>query len=101
MIQSKNIGIDFDESLCEEVCWTESDAKNATPKKDFIEQVNRLSDQGHFIVVYTARRDHLMPASLEWLRKHGVKYHAISNTKIPLDYYVDDKSVHIRDIGSL
>lgn len=100
MTEGKNIGIDFDGSLCKEVCWTETQVLNATPRKEFIEHVNRLFAT-NFIVIYTARKDHLLPTSLEWLRRNGVKYHAISNIKIPLEFYVDDKAVHINDIDTL
>ena len=100
MINRKNIGLDFDETLCEECCFTVDDVRNATPRKDFIKKCNELYDH-NFIIIYTARRDHLIAESLEWLRRNGVKYHAFSNIKVPLDCYIDDKALHIDDIDKL
>ena len=100
MPNKENIGIDFDETLCEEVCYTPEEVLKATPRREFIEKVNKLYDQ-NFIVIYTARRHKLIPASLDWLDRNGVKYHAISNKKIPLFVYIDDKALHINDIDKL
>lgn len=100
MINRKTLGIDFDETLCEEQCFTVEQVRNATPRKDFIEKINKLFDE-NFIVIYTARRNNLISDSLDWLQKHNVKYHAISNIKVPLDKYVDDKALHIDDIGKI
>lgn len=100
MINRKIIGVDFDETLCEEVCFTPEEARKATPRKEFIEKINKLNES-NFIVIYTARRDFLIPESLEWLRKNGVKHHAFSNNKIPLDILIDNGALHIDDIDKL
>ena len=100
MIHHKNIGVDFDNTLTNEICYTPEEVLSATPKQDIIDKVNALHSQ-NFIVIYTARRDYLLPASLEWLKRHGVRFHAISNNKIPLDLYIDDLAVHIDDVDEL
>lgn len=45
-----------------------------------------------FVIIYTARKDELIPATLEWLRRNNVRWHAFSNIKIPASLYVDDKA---------
>ncbi len=87
------IAVDLDGCLVKSVCWTPEECLKAKPNKKIIELVNRI-EAGNFIIIYTARRDHLIPASLQWLRKNGVKFHAISNNKMAADVYIDDCAVN-------
>lgn len=89
----KLIAVDIDDTLTNETCWTDGDCLRATPRKDIIEKIDKLY-RNNFIILYTARRDHLIPATFEWLRRHNVRWHAFSNQKMPADYYIDDKAVH-------
>ena len=93
---AKVIMIDCDNTLTKETCWTHEECLNAEPRQDVLNKVNSLVNV--WIIVYTARADELIPATIKWLRKHNVKYHAISNIKIPADVgYVDDRSITIED----
>ncbi len=94
-MKGRVICIDCDGTLTKDVCWTPDDCLNAVPREEVIEKVNEVGLVA-FIVIYTARRDELIPATLKWLRKVGVTFHAISNNKIGTDMgYVDDKSITI------
>ena len=84
--------VDMDGTLCEEICFTVEKCLTATPKKAVIEKVNKLYEE-NFITIYTARRDQLIEATLTWLRANGVRFHTISNQKIPADYYIDDRAM--------
>jgi len=96
-MKPKVIAIDIDGTLTKETCWTEEECLNATPYQEVIDKVNEIF-LTNFIVLYTARRDELITATLKWLRKHNVRFHAISNNKIGIDVgYVDDKSITIED----
>lgn len=86
------IAVDMDKTLCAGECWTIESCKNISPVTKMIKKINYLS-LSKFIVIYTARRDHLIPATLGWLRRWGVQFHAISNNKTPADIYIDDKSI--------
>lgn len=86
--------IDMDKTLCNEVCFTPQECLDATPQEWVIETVAEAYKTG-FIVIYTARVDELIPATLEWLRRNNVRYHAISNLKIPAAIYLDDKAVRV------
>lgn len=88
--------IDVDGTLCHTEEWTVEGVRNAEPNIRLIEKVNELH-KNNFIIIYTARVDDLIPATLEWLRRHNVRYHAISNLKVPTDFYVDDKAVYPMD----
>lgn len=88
------IGIDIDGTLCKEICWTQEECLNATPRLGVIKKVGYLYIY-NFIIIYTARRDHLIAATMKWLRLNDVPYHAISNKKIGLDMLIDDKCISV------
>ena len=90
---AKVYAIDVDGTLTKSVCWTPEECLDAQPRQEVIDAVNSL--QCVWIIINTARRDELMPATIRWLRKHNVRYHAICNQKIPADYYVDDRFLTI------
>lgn len=94
------IAVDMDGTLCKEVCWDERACVHATPNHKMINLVNQLSKTKH-IVIYTARKDNLIPVTLQWLRLHDVHFDAISNKKMPADIYIDDKAIHVDDTKSL
>ena len=81
--------IDIDNTLTTSVCWTEEEMINAKPNQEVIDLVNRWA-RDSFIVIYTARRDCFYQVTIDWLRKHGVTFHAISMGKMPSDFYLDD-----------
>ena len=92
--KQKIICVDIDGTLCEGDAWTEEDCLKAIPIKKNIEKVNQMYQYG-FVIMYTARREELIAATLQWLRENGVRYHAISVRKIPTDYYFDDKAAKL------
>ena len=90
------IGVDIDGTLCEEECYTKEEVLNATPRLDVIEKVNELS-RTKFITLLTARRDYLISATLQWVKKNGIYLHSISNNKMPCDILIDDKVMNVED----
>jgi uncharacterized HAD superfamily protein len=100
MTNKKLLGVDVDGTLTKETCWNIEEVKTATPRLDVIEKVNKLYDS-NFIVIYTARRRFLTEATLDWLDKHGVKYHAYSHIKVPFEDLIDDHVTHVNDIDTL
>ena len=91
------IGVDLDGCLAIEECWTPEQCLNATPNLELI-QLLRDKFPGCLIIIWTARVDELIPASLKWLRKHDVPFRAISNLKMGADLYIDDKTLNPRDV---
>lgn len=89
-----NICFDIDGTLCNEICFTEKEVRNATLNKKMAKLAEYYYLNG-FLILYTARREELIGATLKWLRLNGVRYHAISNIKIPASMYVDDKAKEI------
>ena len=92
----KVILVDIDGCLTADTAWTSEDCLRAKPRLDVIEKVNELYKE-NFIVLYTARRDHLIPATLEWCRRNNVHFQAISNLKVGAEIYIDDRCVNVED----
>ena len=86
----KVILVDIDKTLCEEECWTSEECLNATPRKDVIDFVNKISLQ-NIVILYTARMDELMTATFKWVKRNDIRNRGISNTKIGCDILIDDK----------
>jgi len=92
----------MDGTLCYGIAWTVEDVPKMKPRLDVIEKVNKLALEGIDghpvkIMVWTARRDELIPATLEWLRKHDVRFWGISNNKIAAELYIDDRAINVED----
>ena len=94
------INVDVDGTLTNESCFTAEQVLRATPKQHIIDKIARLYEED-YIVIYTARRDSLIVATLEWLRRNNIRWHAFSNQKPPSDAYIDDLAVSIEDVDKL
>lgn len=95
-IRGIQICVDVDGTLCNETCFTIADVEKSTSNPKMVALTNELY-KGNTIVIYTARRDSMIPATLEWLHKNGIKFHSISNNKIPTSMYIDDCAVNAED----
>ena len=87
---------DLDNTLCSSVG---NDYSIAEPFKNRILKVNRLYDQGHTIIIDSARgtlsKKDLFELTQEQLKSWGVKYHYLrTGVKFFADHYVDDKAIN-------
>ena len=85
--------IDIDNTICTQ----EKDYSMAKPFLDRIASFNKLYNEGHIIVYYTARGTE---TGTDWrevtekqFRQWGVKYHDLIFGKPSADFYIDDKGV--------
>lgn len=85
---------DLDGTLCDTFG---SDYENSQPKIDRILRVNQLFNEGHIVIIFTARGS---TSGLNWteLTRHqlmnwGVQYHQLILGKPSADIYVDDKAM--------
>lgn len=92
--------IDLDETLCRNL-----DGNNyemCEPIVERIEKVNRLFDEGHYIVIWTARGKRSgkdwSEKTLEQLKEWNVKYNELNMDKPDYDVYIDDKSFNVDSI---
>jgi len=83
------------------------DYAKAGPLQHGIDQVNQMYDMGYTITLYTARYGDRASGNihkqyergyvewLDWLKKHGVKYHHAYMGKPAGIMYIDDKAVRV------
>lgn len=89
--------VDLDGVLCKGDSYNERECKRAKPIQKNIRKINKLY-MTNFIVIYTARKDFLIPITLEWLRANKVNFHAISNNKVSADIYIDNRAMRPEEI---
>lgn len=96
-----DIVFDIDGVIAEN--WN-GDYENAPPVPEGIEAVNKTYDAGYNVTLFTARFGKRHPGfqyqygyevTINWLRKHGVKFHKLILGKPAGDIYVDDKAVRV------
>jgi hypothetical protein len=91
------LAYDMDGCLCKEVCWTPEECLKVKPNEKVIEHCNGNYETA-ITIIYTARKDELIPATIQWLRKHGVRYWAISNQKLHFDLLIDDCVMNVKSV---
>ena len=96
----KNYLIDIDGTICKEV----GEVIGREPYVDRIEKINKLYDEGHTIVFYTARglksgrgEQHYRPITEQQLKEWGVKYHELCFKGHNGDYFIDDRGINAED----
>ena len=92
------IYIDIDDTICTS---KNGDYPNAQPLRINIAKANKLYDEGHTIVYWTARG---MTSERDWteltikqLNAWGVKYHRLKMNKPSYDLFIDDKALNTLD----
>ena len=83
--------IDIDGTICSQ----EKDYSQAQPFLDRIQKINKLYDNGNYIVYFTARGTE---TGINWrkiiekqFKEWNVKYHELIFGKPSADYYIDDR----------
>jgi len=94
---------DLDKTLCTKKTPEETYA-DVKPIQPMIDQLNKFYDEGHTIIISTARnmltqKNHISRCianvgldTLLWLKKYNVNYHGLDFGKDIGDIYIDDKS---------
>ena len=95
------IYVDIDETICnydEGDKYAERDYARAQPIKKNIKKINKLYDEGHTIVYWTARGS---ISGLDWeeltlkqLDKWNAKYHHAGTGKPNYDLFICDKAIN-------
>ena len=86
---------DLDGTLCN---TDGNNYKDSTPKKERIEIINNLYDEGHTILIDTARGcvsgKNYFFFTMEQLKSWGVKFHTLrTGVKFGADIFIDDKGI--------
>ena len=108
---------DIDGTICtqskrdyeHEVAPTNHPYDKAVPWKKSIEKINKLYDEGHYIMYFTARAmgrfnsdskkaiEAFYDFTDEQLKSWGCKYHKLELGKPHVDLFVDDKGINSED----
>ena len=103
---------DLDKTLCTKKKSNET-YKDVKPIKEIIDLLNKLHDEGYFIVIETARKkkkkkndeskviQNVGEDTLKWLRENNVKYDGIKFGKTYGEFYVDDKAIRPSELYKL
>ena len=89
-MSNKTIFIDIDGTICsEERTFERSLAKPLLGAK---EAVNKMYEDGHTIVFWTARGWEQYKITEHWLKENGFKYHQILMGKPQSTIFIDDRA---------
>jgi len=106
---SKRYCVDIDGTICSPTVGR--DYHKAEPWQDRIKVLNKLYDEGNYIIYFTARamgrfadlphsvasvkaKEVLYDLTKQQLEEWGVKYHELIMGKPHADYFIDDKGVN-------
>ena len=91
--------VDIDGVLCEN---TYGQYDQASPVEENIAKVNALFDQGHTVILWTARG---ATTGIDWrsttekqMKRWGVKHHELRMGKPAYDVFIDDKAMRIEEL---
>lgn len=93
------IYVDIDETICSHSHTQGArDYSKASPIRDRIDKINKLYDEGHVIIYWTARGT---VTGIDWtdltksqLQKWGAKHHDLKLGKPAYDLFIDDKNIN-------
>jgi uncharacterized HAD superfamily protein len=93
------IYIDIDDTICDSP--NKLDYSKCTPIKENIQKANKLYEEGHTIIYWTARGTQ---TGLDWTQvtkkqflDWGVKYHDLKFGKPYYDLFIDDKNINTKN----
>ena len=93
------IYIDIDETICNSP--NKPDYNDSTPINKNIKKANKLYDEGHEIIYWTARGTQ---TGIDWsditkkqFKEWGVKYHDVKFGKPYYDLFIDDKNMNTQN----
>ena len=109
---SKRYCVDIDGTICSPTVGR--DYHKAEPWQDRIKVLNKLYDEGHYIIYFTARamgrfanlphsvasvkaKEVLYDLTKQQLEEWGVKYNELIMGKPHADFFIDDKGVKDED----
>ncbi len=74
----KNYLIDIDGTVCDDVPNEEPERMvTVMPYPDALKILNKWYDEGHIITFFTSRTEDTRDITIEWLDRHGFKYHGL------------------------
>jgi uncharacterized HAD superfamily protein len=92
------IVIDMDGTICtEEKTYSRALAK---PLPGAVENINKLYDEGHIVLIYSARTWMEYEMTYDWLCKYNIKFHQLILGKPIGDVWIDDRAINFKSWAS-
>ena len=94
------IYVDVDDTICyyNEELKGKMEYSKAIPYSKRINKINKLYDEGHKIIYWTARgtvtQKLWFSTTLQQLQKWGCKFHELKMGKPAYDLFIDDKNIN-------
>ena len=86
--------IDLDGTICsEEKTFSRSMAKPLPGAKDTLA---KLKEQGHTLIIYSARGWNEFEMTIKWLNDNEISYDQVILGKPVGDYWIDDRAVNFK-----
>jgi len=108
MNEKEIVAVDMDGTLCEAYDFTDwmhhppkywmEVMANLKPIQKTIDYVNKLSDEGAEVYIFTARDDIYTQMTIDWLKKNKVKYEWIQMKKPFYTLFIDDRTMRPEEI---
>ena len=87
--------IDLDGTICTEEKTFDRCNAELLPKAKL--SINKLYDEGHIIIIYSARGWAEYEMTYKWLTNKGVKFHQLVLGKPIGDFWIDDRAISFKD----
>lgn len=68
---------------------------------NIIEKINEMYENGYWITIHTSRKECLRNVTEGWLIDNDVMYHELIMDKPTADFYLDDKSITLKEFMEL
>ena len=97
------IFVDIDDTICfyNKVSQGKMDYSKAIPYLERINKINKLYDEGHKIIYWTARGSVTQKLwfniTYQQLKNWNCKFHELKMGKPAYDLFIDDKNMNTRD----
>lgn len=88
---------DLDDTLWERTTFPNYDGIKPIPH--IIAFVNKLYNEGHYIILYTARGLNVKELTIKQVKEAGIFFHELIHTKPSADFYIDDKAIRPDEIN--
>jgi uncharacterized HAD superfamily protein len=89
-VKPKTMLIDIDGTICTEEATFERPL--AKPLAGARERLNRWYQEGHTIILWTARGWEQYRVTVKWLEEHGFRFHQLLMGKPIVDVFIDDRA---------
>lgn len=91
-MKKKVIAIDLDGTICSEEKTFEKSL--ALPNKGVIPALKKMSDEGHVLIIWTARGWEQYRMTKAWLTENEIPFDQLIMGKPIVDLFIDDRARH-------